>query len=286
MPQNKEEFDFLGITRWHELGIKGKGITIASREGMTEHGSKVFDIIQQVCPEANIKLDVEYSQDDEWDVYTTSLWFVSDKDKSKQKRIDELISKDKIMFCAVGNNGNEKCSATAKTNILSIGACKLIKGVPKLASYSARCEHLDFVSFSNLATDYDINANGTSYAAPLFAGMVVLIQCYFLQTIGRKLTYDELLEYLIRNSIDMGEAGRDNNYGHGLLILPEVENNMEIKLKINSNIAYVNGKEVILDTEPIIHNNRTLVPIRFIAENLGCEVEWDDKGREVIIKKG
>ena len=282
---NAEEFNYLGITKWHALGIKGQGITIASREKLDEHGANVYEVIRQVCPEANIRIDVEYDEDSDWDIYTTSLWFPSDAYEKNKRKITELNNQNKILCCSVGNNGNEKCAAPAKAGMWSIGACHLNNGKPKLSYYSARCEHLDFVSFSKLDTVHDNNITGTSFSAPLFAGMVALIQCYFLQTIGRKLTYDELLEYLIKNCIDMGEEGRDNNYGHGLLILPEVENNMEIKLKINSNIAYVNGKEVILDTEPIIHNNRTLVPIRFIAETFDCEVEWDDKGREVIIKK-
>lgn len=287
MPQNKEEFDFLGISRWHALGIKGKGITIASRERMTEHGSNVFDIIRQVCPEADIRIDVEYRDDEDWDVYTTSSSFPSDAYNRYSERIEELNNKDKILFCAAGNSGNEKCTPTTRGGMLSVGACKLINGKPKLASYSTRCEHLDFVSFSNLYTEYsdDKAINGTSFSTPLFAGMVCLIQCYFLQTIGRKLTYDELLEYLIKNCVDMGEEGRDDNYGYGLLILPELEENMEIKLRINNKLAHVNGKEVMLDTEPIIHCNRTMVPIRFIAETFGCKVEWNEKEREVTIVK-
>lgn len=287
MPQNKEEFDFLGISRWHELGIKGQGITIASRERMTEHGSNVFDIIRQVCPESDIRIDVEYRDDEDWDVYTTSLFFPSDNYESNQKRIKALNKKDKILFCAAGNSGNENCTSATKAGMLSVGACKLKNGKPQLASYSSRCEHLDFVSFSDLYTEYSDNKaiNGTSFSAPLFAGMVCLIQCYFLQTIGRKLTYDELLQYLIENSVDMGEKGRDDNYGYGLLILPELEENMEIKLRINNKLAHINGKEVMLDTEPIIHCNRTMVPLRFIAETFGCNVEWNEKEREVTIVK-
>lgn len=111
--------------------------------------------------------------------------------------------------------------------MLSVGACKLINGKVKLASYSARCEHLDFVSFSGIDTEYDKNINGTSFSAPLLAGMVALIQCYFLQTKGRKLTYDELLEYLIKNSVDLGDKDRDDKYGHGLLVLPSIEESEE-----------------------------------------------------------
>lgn len=251
---------------------------------MTEHGSNVFDIIRQVCPEADIRIGVNYKKDEDWDIYTTSLFFPSDRCAKSVERIEELFNKDKTLFCAVGNSGDDNCTSGSRGGMLSIGACKLLNGKPQLTLYSSRCEHLDFVSFSGIDTEYDENINGTSFSAPLFAGMVALIQCYFLQTKGRKLTYDELLEYLIKNSVDLGDGGRDDKYGHGLLILPNVEvDERKIKLKINSNIAYVNGKEVILDTEPIIHNNRTLVPIRFIAENLGCNVEWNEADREVII---
>ena len=34
---NKEEFDFLGITKFHEAGYKGQGITICSKENVLEN---------------------------------------------------------------------------------------------------------------------------------------------------------------------------------------------------------------------------------------------------------
>ena len=46
---------------------------------------------------------------------------------------------------------------------------------------------------------------------------------------------------------------------------------------------YVNGKEVIPDTYPEIYNDRTLVPIRAIVEELGYNVEWDEENRAVYI---
>jgi len=39
---------------------------------------------------------------------------------------------------------------------------------------------------------------------------------------------------------------------------------------------YVNGKLVILDSVPIVRNDRTLLPIRFVAEALGAQVGWDE----------
>ncbi len=47
---------------------------------------------------------------------------------------------------------------------------------------------------------------------------------------------------------------------------------------------YVNEKEVIPDTYPEIYNDRTLVPIRSIVEELGYNVEWDAQTRTVKIE--
>ena len=40
------------------------------------------------------------------------------------------------------------------------------------------------------------------------------------------------------------------------------------------------------DQKPIIQNDRTLVPIRFIAESLGYEVEWDSTENAAVIDDG
>ncbi|MFZ5647344.1 MAG: copper amine oxidase N-terminal domain-containing protein [Bacillota bacterium] len=61
-------------------------------------------------------------------------------------------------------------------------------------------------------------------------------------------------------------------------------NDKNIKMTVNSKIATVNDKRVTLETVPVILFGRTMVPIRFIAENFGCEVIWDNKARSVIIK--
>lgn len=66
-----------------------------------------------------------------------------------------------------------------------------------------------------------------------------------------------------------------------------VEVKMVTKLVIGSKklVVTVNGvqKEVVMDVEPFISNNRTMLPIRFVAEALGFKVEWDDPTRTVIL---
>ncbi|KMY48675.1 copper amine oxidase N-terminal domain-containing protein [Peribacillus loiseleuriae] len=52
------------------------------------------------------------------------------------------------------------------------------------------------------------------------------------------------------------------------------KNDMQVILKINSHSVVKNGKTVLLDVKPYIKNNRTFVPMRFLAETFGCNVNY------------
>lgn len=56
-----------------------------------------------------------------------------------------------------------------------------------------------------------------------------------------------------------------------------------IELFIGSVKASVDGKEVLFDAPPYISNNRTYIPLRFLAESLGATVNWNSRGSEVTI---
>ena len=60
---------------------------------------------------------------------------------------------------------------------------------------------------------------------------------------------------------------------------------VEIKLTIDSDVALVNGVEEKLDSPAFIANDRTYTPVRFIAEKLGALVDWDPSLKMVLIKK-
>jgi hypothetical protein len=73
-----------------------------------------------------------------------------------------------------------------------------------------------------------------------------------------------------------------------VISMPEVAKigPLEVKLIIDQLKAIVNGESRILDTEPFIKPgiNRTMVPIRFISEDLGVEVIWVGENKQVILK--
>jgi len=56
-----------------------------------------------------------------------------------------------------------------------------------------------------------------------------------------------------------------------------------IELWIDMKMARVNGNPVEVDPPPRIVNGRTVVPLRFVSENLGAEVAWDEKTQTITI---
>ncbi len=58
-----------------------------------------------------------------------------------------------------------------------------------------------------------------------------------------------------------------------------------IDLYIGSAEAYVDGKKTMLDSPAFIENDRTFLPVRFISENLGATVAWDEATERVTITK-
>lgn len=61
------------------------------------------------------------------------------------------------------------------------------------------------------------------------------------------------------------------------------QDDTEIILILGSNIAYVNGEIKTLALVPQVKNGVTMVPIRFISENLKCEVDWNKALQMVIV---
>lgn len=56
-----------------------------------------------------------------------------------------------------------------------------------------------------------------------------------------------------------------------------------IVLQIGSTAVLVDDQAIINDVAPVIHNDRTLVPIRVITEALGGQVAWNEAAKEVTL---
>lgn len=56
-----------------------------------------------------------------------------------------------------------------------------------------------------------------------------------------------------------------------------------LKLTIGEDKLYVNDQEVKMDTVSIIKDNRTFIPIRFVAESLDMKIFYNDSNKEISI---
>lgn len=66
-------------------------------------------------------------------------------------------------------------------------------------------------------------------------------------------------------------------------------NDTEITLTVGDKTAVIKKADdiqnIILDTEPMLINDRTLVPLRFVGESLGLNVAWDENEQTVYLCK-
>lgn len=60
-----------------------------------------------------------------------------------------------------------------------------------------------------------------------------------------------------------------------------ITENRRIEVPIGTNLIYTNNQLTENDTNAVVKNNRTYLPIRAVLENAGYTVEWDSKTRTV-----
>ena len=143
----KWQKEVTGIQRYHNLGYKGKGITVLCHENTT-HGRKAMQVLQQVAPDVTIiygtvsqttsgtKLKkynwiidgITYNFDEVMkkfkpDIISCSL--KSDKENKEREAIIQpyIDNGELIMVTCSGNDGSEGSKAMYH-NGLVIGACQ------------------------------------------------------------------------------------------------------------------------------------------------------------------
>jgi hypothetical protein len=59
-----------------------------------------------------------------------------------------------------------------------------------------------------------------------------------------------------------------------------------VTMWVGKTTAKVNGSSTAMSTAPAIIGGRTMIPLRFVAENLGCLVGWDQPTKGVTLVYG
>lgn len=106
---------------------------------------------------------------------------------------------------------------------------------PEVIAVGAIDAGFDKANFSNFGSEVDVAApgvqiystykdqqyaklSGTSMATPMVAGCVAIVMS-LAKHLGKKFTPDMVLDMLTRKSVDLGQDGKDINYGAGAINL-------------------------------------------------------------------
>lgn len=315
LEENKKGFTKCNITKWHKLGYAGKGVKIAaidqecqSDKDMEDwakfplgewktggHGVRVAKVLHEVAPKAEIHCFSYLGADDNqrrkivdyiicngYDLVNISLAVIN----SKNEPLELLKNTNIPVIAASGNGGKENFLKYPASENWTIAVGAFSENLNQVANYSNGGDMLDCLGYGGV---YHLNTKGkaveftgTSCAAPFVTGMLACWLSY-CKEIGYKPTRQQVKEFVISHCLDCEEEGKDRRSGYGLFILPNRLEPVKISMKIGDKMATVNGKQVELDVAPFTKNDRTMVPIRFVAEALGAKVDYIDREQKIEI---
>ena len=69
----------------------------------------------------------------------------------------------------------------------------------------------------------------------------------------------------------------------GQYVLLECANIQKVNLAVGSHLTTINDVTKMNDIAPMIVNDRTMIPLRFVVENFGGEVKWNNETKEIVI---
>lgn len=132
---------------------------------------------------------------------------------------DYAVSKGVAVFAATGNDAKALGQPAIYDSVIAIGA---VDRKRRKARFSNRGAGIDFVSggvdvYSTHLNNRYASLSGTSMSCPAVVGAGALILSKHLAS-GERLTPSELKEHIRRIAFDLGNAGYDNLYGHGVPI--------------------------------------------------------------------
>lgn len=193
----------------NDIGIKGMTNNIeimvikADYEGESTH----------TYSNANIAKGITYAVDNGANIINLSLGSLSPSTQIRDA-IDYAYENQVIIVASAGNEGNDNdYYPAAFDNVIAVGA---INEDYSLTTFSNYGDYIDVVAPGLQIMTTDLNngyakVSGTSFSAPQVTGALALLLSY------KDVSYYEAIQAITDTTTDLGDEGRDNIYGYGLI---------------------------------------------------------------------
>jgi major intracellular serine protease len=241
----------------------------------------------------SISKGIDWAKECKVDIINMSLGGSSKLPKTYEA-IKRAYTEGIFIACAAGNDPMaEVCYPARYDEVSAVAAVNLRKIA---ADFSSWGDALDIAAlgtqvFSTWLDGKYALLDGTSMATPHIAGAAALFQAKAMLRYGRKLSVQELRLLFDIYAEDVMLPGKDVFTGFGVFSFGRFERAelppIDMELTIGSKQYKVNNVTKTMDTTPVMDNNaRTLVPVRFIAQELGCQVDFYAPKTIKIIRRG
>lgn len=210
-------------TNGHGTHVAGTIVALDNEEGvvgvvrngkMPMHIVRIFDSTGWAWKSTLVKA-VEICVEEGANVVNMSLGGTSSS-KFEADAFKRIYEQDNVLLiAAAGNSGNSAKSYPASyESVMSVGS---VDGDDEKSSFSQFNNEVDIVAYGNgikstIPDGQYASFKGTSMSSPLVAGIAALIWSH-----NPTKSAKEIWNALISSAKDVGDEGRDNFYGHGIV---------------------------------------------------------------------
>lgn len=201
----------------------------------------------------------------------------------KTVAIEEELKRKCVYIVGAGNDGDKGESSASQRGAFSVGAVDSNLKPRKYSSWGL--SEVDCVAIDGIDGDF-----GTSFAAPVVAGMCAIYMTNFEYAMGYQPSPKQVYKWIVNNCHDVWDEGFDMRTGNGLLKLPRrwifkdvvYTENSEYKVERTWIDGTMSEERKLVYAPFFIDSayNRSYVNPRGVTESLGGSVMWDGQERK------